>query len=341
MKEIEDGQSDGTELEPAVDMPIDMRPDLAALGMDEIERGVVEDTYENRQALRAVQMNWDPVYSPTGQPTGLISARTQEMNRERRVLSMKEKTPLLEDPKNFNGEYLTGLDLIIDEAASRIAPPWVVGMTKKWYAEQEAGGPVSAKRAPLAKPHRCRITKNDGLRCMLWASGRPKDDGLCRIHLKTQRKPGEDIERARRKLVQAAPYAVDKLEELMENAESEPVRLKASTEILDRAGLRAGMDINLDVEVTDARQPADIVAERLANLAAGAQRTQRLLAEIDGATAREDIVDAEVVETSKPAARSMNENFTSEGKKLQEEKEEDENTTAASEGLSEEELEEL
>ena len=338
MKEIEDGQSDGTELEPAVDMPIDMRPDLAALGMDEMERGVVEDTYENRQALRAVQMNWDPVFSPTGQPTGLIAARTQEMNRERRVLSMKEKAPLLEDPKNFNGEYLTGLDLIIDEAASRIAPPWVVGMTKKWYAEQEAGGPPSAKRAPLAKPHRCRITKNDGLRCMLWASGRPKDDGLCRIHLKTQRKPGEDIERARRKLVQAAPYAVDKLEELMENAESEPVRLKASTEILDRAGLRAGMDINLDVEVTDARVPADIVAERLARLAEGAQRTQRLLAEIDGAEPREDVVDAEVVETSEPAARSMNENFTSEGKISQEE---EENTTAASEGLSAEELEEL
>lgn len=338
MKELEDGESDGTELEPAVDTPIDLRPDLTALGFDELERGVVEDTYENRQALRASQMNWDPVYSPTGQATGLIAARTKEMNRERRLLSIKEKEPLLEDPKNYNGEYLTGLDLIIDEAASRIAPPWVLGMTKKWYAEQEAGGPPTEKRAPLAKPHRCRITKGDGLRCMLWASGRPKDDGLCRVHLKTQRKPGEDIERARRKLVQAAPYAVDKLEELMDSAESEPVRLKASTEILDRAGLRAGMDINLDVEVTDARQPADIVAERLARLAAGAQRTQRLLAEIDGAVEREDIQDAEVVEESKTAARSGKpdkEIFTPNGE------EEDETTTAASEGPTAEELEEL
>lgn len=336
MKELEDGESDGTELEPAVDTPIDLRPDLTALGFDELERGVVEDTYENRQALRASQMNWDPVYSPTGQATGLIAARTKEMNRERRLLSIKEKEPLLEDPKNYNGEYLTGLDLIIDEAASRIAPPWVLGMTKKWYAEQEAGGPPTEKRAPLAKPHRCRITKGDGLRCMLWASGRPKDDGLCRVHLKTQRKPGEDIERARRKLVQAAPYAVDKLEELMDSAESEPVRLKASTEILDRAGLRAGMDINLDVEVTDARLPADIVAERLARLAAGAQRTQRLLAEIDGAVEREDIQDAEVVEESKPAARDGKEIFTPNG-----EEEEDETTTAASEGPTAEELEEL
>ena len=335
MQEIEGPDGDGGELEPAVDTPIDMRPDLTVLGIDEIERGVCEDTYENRNILRQSQMNWDAVYAPSGKPTGWIAARTKEMTRERRVLSMREKEPLLENPKDINSEYITGLDLIIDDTASRIAPPWVVGMTKKWHAEQEAGGPVSAKRAPIAKPHRCRITKGDGLRCMLWASGRPKDDGLCRIHLKTQRKPGEDIERARRKLVQAAPYAVDKLEELMQFAESEPVKLKASTEILDRAGLRAGMDINLDVEVTDARQPADIVAERLANLAAGAQRTQRLLAEIDGATAREDVVDAEVVETSEPAAGSGEQDkeiFTPE---------EDENTTAASEGLSPEELEEL
>jgi hypothetical protein len=78
-------------------------------------------------------------------------------------------------------------------------------------------------------------------------------------------------------------------------------------------------------------------------LAAGAQRTQRLLAEIDGAVQREsgpdDIQDAEVVEESKPAAGSINENFTSEaeGKKSGDE----EDTTAASEGLTAEELEEL
>jgi hypothetical protein len=105
---------------------------------------------------------------------------------------------------------------------------------------------------------------------MLWSSGRIKDDGLCRVHLKTQRKPGEDVERARRKLMQSAPYAVDVLEELMETAISEPVRLKASTEILDRAGVRGGMDIGVDVEVTDARSPAQIVAERLARLSQGA-----------------------------------------------------------------------
>ena len=92
--------------------------------------------------------------------------------------------------------------------------------------------------------------------------------------------------------MQSAPYAVDVLEELMETAESEPVRLKASSEILDRAGVRGGMDIGLDIEVTDARSPAQIVQERLARLAAGAERVNEMLA----AGGDGEIVDAEVVE---------------------------------------------
>ena len=56
----------------------------------------------------------------------------------------------------------------------------------------------------------------------------------------------------------------------MENAESEPVRLKASTEILDRAGVRGGTELSVDVEVNDVRPPHVIVAERLQRLASGA-----------------------------------------------------------------------
>jgi hypothetical protein len=110
------------------------------------------------------------------------------------------------------------------------------------------------------------------------------------VHLKTVRKPGEDVERARRKLIQAAPFAVDVLEDLMENAESEPVRLKASTEILDRAGVRGGTELSVDVEVNDLRPPHVIVAERLQRLAAGAAGIAASLTE------KNNIVDAEVVE---------------------------------------------
>lgn len=96
--------------------------------------------------------------------------------------------------------------------------------------------------------------------------------------------------------MQSAPYAVDVLEELMESAVSEPVRLKASAEILDRAGVRGGMDIGLDVQVTDTRSPAQIVQERLARLASGAQRIIEII------PADTDITDAEVVVDSDETA---------------------------------------
>lgn len=205
----------------------------------------------------------------------------------------RKRKPLLSNPLDNNSDYLTGLDLIVDESACRITPPWVIGATKTWQKEQADGGPKSAKRAPAALPHRCRIVKNDGLRCMLWSSGRLKDDGLCRVHLRSQRKPGEDVERARKKLMQSAPYAVDVMEELMETAVSEPVRLKAASEILDRAGVKGGFEFDVNVEVTDGRTPAQIVLERLNRLRQGAVNTAIILGEtVDVNDA--DVIDAEV-----------------------------------------------
>jgi len=254
-----------------VDDPINMRPDLSELGIHEVERGVCEDNYVNRSTLRRARMGWDPVYASNGVPTGLIQARSPEMDRARRVLSLTEKRPILVEPDILNSDYVTGYDLLAEEAADHIVPPWVIGATRNYLKEQEAGGPPTAKRKPAALPTRCRAIKDDGIRCMMWSSGRPKDDGYCRIHLGSiSRKPGEDVERARAKLTQAAPYAVDVLEELMSEAASEPVRLKASTEILDRAGVRGGVEFDARVEVTDGRSAADIVNERLERLAKNA-----------------------------------------------------------------------
>ena len=289
--------------EPAVDEPMDMRPDLSDLGIIEVERGVCEDTYENRAVLRRAKLQWQPVYDQSGMPTGMIAARSPEATTERRIQALAEKRPLLVDPKNHNSDYLTGLDLLLEDKALAICPPWVIGATKGWQAEQAAGGPPTNRRAPKPLPQRCRFVKSDGVRCQLWFSGRPKDDGLCRIHLGKTRRPGEDVERARRKLIQAAPYAVDVLEELMESAESEPVRLKASTEILDRAGLRGGQDINIDMEVTEGRPAAQIVLERLARLQEGAAMiaARAILEEQNGQNESEDgeseeVVEAELVE---------------------------------------------
>ena len=122
---------------------------------------------------------------------------------------------------------------------------------------------------------------------MLWSSGRPKDDGLCRIHLRTNRRPGADVEWARQKLKQSASAAVDVLEELMDTAQSEPVRLKASTEILDRAGVRGGVEVDVG-GVLEVRPAKDIVAERLQRLADAAQRKAASLVDVK-------VIEAEVV----------------------------------------------
>ena len=274
-----------------IDEPLDLRADLSTLGIEEVDKGICVDNYENRGILRRAKLNWDPVFSTNGVPTGLIRARSKQSTVERRLMSLAEKRPLLVNQSDNNSDFLTGLDLLAEEASDYLVPPWVVHSTRLYLKEREDGGPKSEKRQPLCQPHRCTQIKDDGIRCMLWSSGRPKDDGLCRIHLRsTKHKTSDDIERARNKLMQAAPYAVDKLEELMEYAESEPVQLKAATEILDRAGVRGGIEIDSNVNI-DVRPAAEVINERLNRLAAGAIQAAAMLSQ-SGA----DVVDAEVVE---------------------------------------------
>jgi hypothetical protein len=273
-----------------VDEPLDLRADLSLLGIEEVDKGICLDNYENRGILRRAKLNWDPVFSTNGVPTGLIRARSKQSTVERRLMSLAEKRPLLVNQSDNNSDFLTGLDLLAEDASDYLVPPWVIHSTRLYLKEQEDGGPKSEKRQPLCQPHRCRQIKDDTIRCMLWASGRPKDDGLCRIHLRsTKKQTSDDIERARSKLMQAAPYAVDKLEELMEYAESEPVQLKAATEILDRAGVRGGIEIDSNVNI-DLRPAADVINERLERLAKGAIQAAAMLSQ-NGA----EIVDAEVV----------------------------------------------
>ena len=309
MFEVTGSDSPEARAEYQIDEPVDLRPDLSTLGIEEADKGVCEDNYTNRAILRRARLSWDPVYSTNGIPTGLIRARSKESTVERRLMSLAEKRPIMLDPTSNNSDFLTGLDLLAEEASDYLVPPWVIHSTRLYLKEQEDGGPKSEKRKPLAQPHRCRQIKDDGIRCMLWSSGRPKDDGLCRIHLRsTQHKTSDDIERARAKLVQAAPYAVDMLEDLMENAESEPVKLKAATEILDRAGVRGGVEIDTNINI-DVRPAASVIAERLDRLAQGAIQTAAKLAEAGLIVEPDkDIIDAEVVEEKKEITTDVEDN---------------------------------
>ena len=272
-----------------VDIPASARADLTELGIEELDRGICEDTFENRSILRRSRLIWETVYTEDGGPSGLLKVRSAESVKEKRIQSLSEKRPILSVPTDNNSDYLTGKVLLAEQATDYLVPPWVINATRLYIKEQKEGH-SNPKRAPLAQPHRCRQIKDDGIRCMLWSTGRPKDDGLCRVHLRSvKRKATDDIERAREKLMQAAPYAVDKLEEMMEFAESEPVKLKAATEILDRAGVRGGYEIDAN-QTIDVRPAAEIIAERLERLAMGAARTAADLHN-DGAK----IIDAEVV----------------------------------------------
>lgn len=282
--------------EVQIDTPINLRPDLSLHGIEETDRGICEDTFENRQALRRAKMNWLPVYAVNGIPTGLIQALSPEMQSQQRLLSLNEKQAILTDAQDKNSDYLTGYDLLAESAADNTVPPWVLGATRSWSKQQMEtnGDPERAGKKPAPLPTRCKAIKDDGIRCQLWSGGRPGDDGMCRVHLGSLRnKPTDSVERARARLTQAAPTAVDTLEDLMNSAESEPVKLKAATEILDRAGVRAGFDIGGEVSL-DVRPAASIIAERLARLSHNALEATAKLEE--ATQTNEIVVDAEVVE---------------------------------------------
>ena len=63
-----------------------------------------------------------------------------------------------------------------------------------------------------------------------------------------QKAAQERVTTARLQLMGATEDAFEVLEQLMRPGIAEGIRLKAATEILDRAGLKAGMEVNVTVE---------------------------------------------------------------------------------------------
>lgn len=145
--------------------------------------------------------------------------------------------------------------------------------------------PTVAEPVPVV---RCVVIKKDGERCGQWSMrGMTK----CYAHGKRELNfpsvvahRDAVIEAARLKLLDATDDAADTLKELLQPGTAEGIRLKAATEILDRSGLRGGIEI--DVEVTEKADPAKVIAERLERLRAAATPRD------------EDIEDAELVEDS-------------------------------------------
>lgn len=270
------------------DAPINIRPDLTTVGIEEVERGICEDNPQNRAILRRAKLWFTPAYDMYGQVTGHLQVISPEMKQAAAEQSLDRKKAILADPRNRNSDYITGYDLLAEEQADDICPGWVIQLTKTYLAIQEGRRKTKpTDNEQIAPPHRCKWIKNDGIRCLNWASGQRTSAGMCRIHVvKSSKETVNDVALARKRLLQSAPAAVDTLEELMLNAISEPVRLKASTEILDRAGIRGGVEIDAQIEVV--RPAAEVVLERLQKLAAGAAALEKMQEPAE-------ITDAEVV----------------------------------------------
>ena len=250
-----------------VDLPKDLRPELDIYGIEEVDRGVCEDSYENRSILRANRLSWQTIYNDVGEPSGNIAVLSPEMATAKALRGVEDRSFILVDDRNPNSDYITEEALLIEERADTVVPLWVTAQTRAWIRIREARK-RDEKKAPMVAgpPTRCTHIKQDGVRCMLWCTGRKTDDGLCRVHLgaKHNNQVGA-VAKARDRAYQAAPAAVAMLEQLMESAESEPVKLKAATEILDRAGIRGGVEIDAKIDI-EMRPAAEVISERLARL---------------------------------------------------------------------------
>lgn len=285
---------------PQIEGPVSLLPDLTLLDIIEHDKGTCEDTFENRKKLRSHKYSWIPVFDSNGQTTEYIQAISPEMQQAKSLVSMEDKKSLLQDPDDRNSDYITGFDLIIDDSARSFAPAWVFAATRRWMAlEQEREDKNKLVRPSIAgPPARCTYIKVDGIRCQYWSAGLVSDAGLCRNHITHTGLENNSIERARNRIRAGAHAAVERLEVLMDGATSEQVQLKAATELLDRAGVRGGVEIDTNVNI-EVRSASDIIAERIKKLQDGAVAKAELMEAVATPPAEQntgEVVDAEVVE---------------------------------------------
>lgn len=297
MQEIESG----TPAELEIEAPPGLLPNLSEWGIEEIERGVCEDTFENRRVIRQNKGQWNVVFDSTGMPSGYLQVISAEMYAQAQALN---KASLLTDPEDYNSDYLNGMKLLLAEDAAQLAPTWVLRTTRTYIRQQDEKRALGADAELhpsrlLTVPARCTTVKADGTRCWGWSSGASESLGLCRVHAARVNKKSQSglsiLQAARNRLISATTGIVDGLEDLAFTAESESVRLGAMNSMLDRAGVRGGIEIEQKVEVT-VNENAEEIKKRLAKLRQGQAEKAKILKQIEDAANGGDVVDAEVVE---------------------------------------------
>lgn len=278
------------------------RPPLASLGIEEVAENLVLSTPENRRKLSEAGYTFqltreldDPTEDDSATPRlrAYLRIEPEDDVIVRADRLRRNRIDILEDPDDLASEYVSPLTLIDDPSiGEEVVPLRVRRAARRWQNAVLAGkDPVAHGQWPL--PQRCRTIKWDGTRCWAWtgSSAIGAETGLCRAHnVSEEGREGHHAFRAREILLQASVNAAITLETLSWSAEREEVRLKASTEILDRVGVRGGLDINQTVEVTHLTA-ADQIRERLERLG---RANVEILTSPPPAPA--PVIDAELVE---------------------------------------------
>jgi hypothetical protein len=107
---------------------------------------------------------------------------------------------------------------------------------------------VEAELLPMCGAPGCRIV------------ARPEQP-LCDDHAVQQR-----ILATRRRLAEHAPMAVERLIDLCENAVNEDVRRRCAVDILDRIGVRPGVEVEVTAGAARGVDPAEVLRARIATL---------------------------------------------------------------------------
>jgi hypothetical protein len=137
----------------------------------------------------------------------------------------------------------------------------------------------------------CTANRRDGHRCEAWSLAGAT---VCLKHggnlpnVKTAAEARKDA--ARLKIIDMVEDAAEVVEYLMLYGTQEQIRLKAATEVLDRAGIKGGADITVDHQHTLA--PSKVLGDKLEEMAT------RLLKEREKQYTSDqelDIIESEVV----------------------------------------------
>jgi len=277
--------------------------ELERYGFEEIEPYVVVDSSENRKRIRSLEGDWfwEHVRDETHAPTGLIRVLTPSQMLARRDTVYERRKDILVDPENAWSDYVEPDDYPMDADV----PYFIKERLSKWK-RAAANGIPEEERQPF--PRRCETIRHDETRCWNWASN-PDKLPRCKWHAGWVAEERTKLAQyAKQRLLEMTPDAVDRLEWYAHNAEGEAVGLKATTEILDRAGVRSGFELEVSGEV-EVKNQADEVRSKLDVLRARAlakhereqQERERLAAEAAETPAlppaARDTVQGEVSET--------------------------------------------